>query len=157
MHVEVRGRRHFEFDVELCIPSGRRMELDARIVAANLEVDLRILHMTLTARLDRVSQVDLVGLAAHDTQVAHAQPHMQHAASYEVSNVSMGFFIVPVVRRGTERNQQEAEEKRILEPSETGKRSSDHGAPSEAYKCLMVIRRRWEEGSVVVPRGQGLP
>src|SRR5258708_34199360 len=101
MYVEVRVLRDLEFNVELRVASGRGVELDAGIMAANLEIHLRIFHMALAARLDRVYQGDLVGLTAHDAQIAYAQAEMQHNPSGKVTNARLSFCVHPTARRGT--------------------------------------------------------
>jgi hypothetical protein len=71
----------------------------------DIDINVRVFHVAFAPRLDGVVQADLIGIAAPDVQVAHAQTHMDHAAGDEVASLAMGLFIVPVVRGSTERRQ----------------------------------------------------
>jgi hypothetical protein len=97
MHVETGVLRHFEFHVKLRVAAGGRAEFDIGVAAADIDFNVRVFNVAFAPGLDRLVQADLVGIAVLNVQVAYAQAHMYHAAGNELANLTVRFFVVPVV------------------------------------------------------------
>ncbi len=137
MHVEVGGLRHFKFHVELRVAAGGSVEFDLGVAAADLNIHVRFFHAAFAARLDGIVQADLVGVTALDVQVADAEANVQHAAGHEVADFVVRLFVVPVVRSGTERHQQQTSNDGLVEHCQMEARSSGHEAPlGRTSACL---------------------
>jgi hypothetical protein len=91
------------------------VEFDVGVVAADLNVYMSLFQAAFTPRLDGVVQADFIGVTALDMHVAHSQAHVQHAASHEVTNLIVCFFVVPVVRSGTKGYQEKTYKDRLVE------------------------------------------
>ena len=97
MHLKIGVLRHLEFHIELRVAAGWRMEFDIGVAAVDIDVHVRVFNMAFAPRLDGVVQADLVGFAALDVQVAHAEAYMYHATGDEVAGLAVRLFVVPVV------------------------------------------------------------
>src|SRR5579872_399935 len=85
------------------------MELDARVIAADVELNTRFFQAALAPRLDRVLKLDLVRVAPLDVNIAYAEAHVQVATRDEIATVGMTLFIFPIISR-TQRNQQQTQQ-----------------------------------------------
>ena len=145
MHIEMSVLRDFQLDIELRV-APRSVKFQAGVVATNLEIDVRVFHIPLVVRLDRVAQTDLIRIAVPDVQVADAEADMNHAAGNEIAGIGVGLLVVPVIGSGTDRNQQQTGKYCLVEHGEAHQRSREHGSPRQA-RALIVIRKVASAGS----------
>lgn len=75
------------------------MELNGRVIAANVEIHARLFDVSLAPRLDRVLESNLAGVAAPDVYIAYAEPDMQVSAGDEVTGIGMRLLISPIICR----------------------------------------------------------
>src|SRR5580658_2408591 len=151
MHVEIRVLRNFQLHVDLRIGTSGNVELEAGIISANVEIDMRVFHVALVPRLDRVSQMNLAGITAANAQVANVQPNVHHPTRGECARVGMRLIIVPV-RSGSEWHQQHADNDCCVERGQTnagranGIDSTHTPPPERKGACLW-----YEREEIMVP------
>src|SRR5579872_5689126 len=93
--IKIRVLRNLEHYIEVGVPAHRRMELDGRVIAVDIEIDMRFFQTALVPRLDRVLQLDPVRVASLDADITDAESHMQVTAGDELPRIAMRLFIFP--------------------------------------------------------------
>src|SRR5215469_14771551 len=107
-----------------------------------IEVDMRVLNTVLAPRLDRIFQLDLVGIAALDVNVAHAETHVQVTAGDEIAGIRVRLLVSPIVR-AAQRNRNQAQQDDLVK--RLNHRPVEHGTPRKRTALLHATQGTAQE------------